>query len=116
MGDPWKHTCLQGRLGILAAVAARIENLKHLSRTTPDVDATLHLTQTQVDVAIVLRRTKVFKPGDQLTLQQAVELIAQVGGYTGKSSGGPAGTITIGRGMREVIAAPQPSSFSGRSD
>lgn len=89
---------------IQAAVAARVETLKHVSRTTPDVDATEYLTQTEVDVAIALSGTKKHRPGDSLTLQQAVWLIAQLGGYTGKSSGGPPGTVTIQRGLQEVVA------------
>ena len=90
---------------ILAAVAARIEQLKHLSRTSPDTPATDHLTRAELDAAIVLSQTRKFAPGDSMTLRQAVELIAQAGGYTGKSSGGPPGTITITRGFREVSAA-----------
>ena len=90
---------------ILAAVATRIEQLKHLSRTTPDVPAIDHLTRIEQDAAIVLSETRKFKPGDELTLRQAVELIAQAGGYTGKSSGGPPGTITLTRGMHDVQIA-----------
>jgi hypothetical protein len=90
---------------ILAAVAARIEQLKHLSRTSPDTPATDHLTRAELDAAIVLSETRKFAPGDSMTLREAVELIAQAGGYTGKSSGGPPGTITITRGFREVSAA-----------
>ena len=90
---------------ILAAVAARVETLKHLSRTTPDASALEHLSRAEVDAAIVLTETKKHKPGDNLTLQQAVWLIAQVGGYTGKSSGGPPGTSTISRGLQDVTAA-----------
>ena len=90
---------------IQAAVAARIETLKHLSRETPDIDATAHLSQAEIDAAIILSNTNKHQPGDLLTLQQAVWLIASVGGYTGKSSGGPPGTITIRRGLDRVTAA-----------
>jgi hypothetical protein len=90
---------------ILAAVATRIEQLKHLSRTTPDIPAIDHLTRLEQDAAIVLSNTRKFKPGDVLTLGQAVHLIAEAGGYTGKSSGGPPGTITLTRGMDRVLTA-----------
>jgi hypothetical protein len=89
---------------ILAAVAAKVEQLKHLSRTTPDAPALDYLTRAEVDAAIILSETRKFAPGDVITIHQAVELIAQTGGYTGKSSGGPPGTITISRGLREVLA------------
>jgi len=89
---------------ILAAVAAKVEQLKHLSRTTPDAPALDYLTRAELDAAIILSETRKFAPGDVLTIHQAVELIAQTGGYTGKSSGGPPGAITISRGLREVLA------------
>jgi hypothetical protein len=90
---------------ILAAVATRIEQLKHLLRTMPDVPAIDHLSRLEQDAAIVLSYTRKFKPGDDLTLGQVIILIAQAGGYTGKSSGGPPGTITLTRGMDRVQAA-----------
>ena len=89
---------------ILAAVAAKVEQLKHLSRTTPDAPALDYLTRAELDAAIILSETRKFAPGDVLTIGQAVDLIAQTGGYTGKSSGGPPGTITITRGLREVLS------------
>ena len=36
------------------------------------------------------------------TIAQAVRWIADLGGYTGKSSGGPPGSITIGRGLERL--------------
>lgn len=90
---------------ILAAVASRVEQLKHLARTAPRAPAIEYLTRTEIDAAIILSETRKFAPGDALTLGQAVELIATAGGYTGKSSGGPPGSITISRGLREVLAA-----------
>ncbi|MFV8751943.1 IS4 family transposase [Nannocystaceae bacterium ST9] len=90
---------------ILAAVAARIERLKQLSRTQGDVDALVELTQDEIDAAILLSRTKRWRLGAKLTLAEAVILIAQIGGYTGKSSGGPPGSVTIGRGLERIAPA-----------
>lgn len=90
---------------VLAAVAARIERLKHLSRKTPDVPAETELSRAEIDAAIILSETKKHKVGAALTLHEAVGLIADIGGYTGKSSGGPPGSIVLSRGMREVQAA-----------
>jgi hypothetical protein len=38
------------------------------------------------------------------TLAQATLWLAQIGGYTGKSSGGPPGSVTLTRGLKEVAA------------
>lgn len=90
---------------ILAAVATRIERLKQLSRTHGDIDALVELTRDEIDAAIVLSETKRWKVGDTPSLAEMVTLIAQIGGYTGKSSGGPPGATTIGRGMDWVTPA-----------
>ena len=41
------------------------------------------------------------------TIAEATLWIAEMGGYTGKSSGGPPGTITIGRGLERLLIAAQ---------
>jgi hypothetical protein len=90
---------------VLAAVAARTERLKHLARQSPNVPAMGELTRAEIDAAIILSKTRKYRIGDVLTIAQAVTLIAEVGGYTGKSSGGPPGAIVISRGLREVMSA-----------
>jgi len=89
----------------LAAVATRSLHLTRAARTSPDAPAESELSGEEIDAVIVLRRPKGFKLGDRPSLQQVVRWIADLGGYTGKSSGGPPGAIVIGRGMREVQAA-----------
>jgi hypothetical protein len=37
-----------------------------------------------------------------LNLEQAVLYVAEFGGYTGKSSGGPPGSTTIARGLERL--------------
>ena len=37
-------------------------------------------------------------------MQDVTLWIAQIGGYTGKSSGGPPGSITLARGLNDVRA------------
>lgn len=92
---------------ILAAVATRAERLKTQSRLEPDVDATTELSRDEIDAAIMLTKTKLHKVGDALTLHQAVNLVALMGGYTGKSSGGPPGAVVIARGLERVIIGAQ---------
>jgi len=91
---------------ILAAVATRAERLKFASRHTPDLPATSELSRDEIDAAILLSRTSKFKRGDNLTLEQAIELTALVGSYTGRtSSGGPPGAKVIARGLAKVAVA-----------
>lgn len=90
---------------ILAAVAVRIERLKRLSREQPDLDALEEFSQDEIDASILLTRTKNHERGDSLTLQQAVRLVAMIGGYMGRKSDGPPGSITIRRGLEQVRPA-----------
>jgi hypothetical protein len=94
---------------LLAAVAARVERLKLLSREQPTRPATDELTPTELKAIVLLRFSESArgKPADGFipTLDQAVRWIAEIGGYTGKSSGGPPGSVTISRGWQDVVVA-----------
>jgi len=94
---------------MLAAVAARVERLKHLARTEPDAPASVELSDLEIEA---LKRLKIEqkKKNDTVgpgipTIAIAVRWLADLGGYTGKSSGGPPGSITIGRGLEDVAVA-----------
>jgi len=91
-------------LMITAAVAMRIQRLTHLARNEPDLPATVELTQAEIDAAIVVTKQKTHRRGDVPTIAQAVLWIAQAGGYTGKSSGGPPGARVIARGLDKIDA------------
>jgi Transposase DNA-binding/Transposase DDE domain len=91
---------------LLAAVAIRIERLKFLARTSPTTPAADELTKYEIRALVMWkRRTKKRTepvPSDRPSIGDAVTWIAQMGGYTGKSSGGPPGAITIGRGLERL--------------
>lgn len=100
---------------ILAAVAMRVERLKYLARTEPEAPATVELHQDEIDTLIVLRRPKGFAIGQVPSLALAVQWIAELGGYTGKSSGGPPGAVVIARGLYSIALAVQVyKSMSGK--
>lgn len=88
---------------LLATVAIRIERLKLLARTEPETAASRELTPHEIQALVLWkRRTKKRTepiPKRSPTIGEAVLWIAQMGGYTGKSSGGPPGAITIARGL-----------------
>ena len=94
---------------ILAAVAVRIERLKLLSRKEPERPASEEFTPTELRAIAVLRfgdkAQRMVPDVAVVTIKQAVQWVAEIGGYTGKSSGGPPGSVTLGRGLRDVLVA-----------
>jgi hypothetical protein len=84
---------------ILAAVAARASRLTYLAREKPESPAIDELSREEIDATIALRQPKGIKLGAKPTLSQVVLWIADLGGYTGKSSGGPPGPTVIARGL-----------------
>lgn len=93
---------------ILLAVATRIERLKQLARKSPDLPARTELQPVELRALLLLKRQQKKRTetvGDEPTIAQAVRWLADLGGYTGTSSGGPPGSITIGRGLHDVLVA-----------
>jgi len=94
---------------LLAAVAARIERIKRLSRTEPDLPASVEFSAREIRAVILLRHGKkaaaVLRSGAVPTLAQLTRWVADLGGYTGKSSGGPPGSVTLARGLSHVQTA-----------
>ena len=94
---------------MLAAVAARIERLKTLSRTTPDEPATIELTELEIRALILLKRRQKKRtevvPDSIPTIGQAVRWIADLGGYIGNKSSGLPGSVVIGRGLQDLQIA-----------
>ncbi len=93
---------------ILAAVAARVERLKLLARSSPEKPATEELTSDEIRVLLALkyeeRKCNEELPDGVTTIAQATQWLADLGGYTGKSSGGPPGSTTIRRGLERVVS------------
>lgn len=95
---------------ILIAVAVRIERIKQLSRDQPESPASDEFSPVEIKAAVLLRFGKAGKAklssGTSPSIAEVTLWIAQIGGYTGKtSSGGPPGSITIARGLESVRAA-----------
>lgn len=93
---------------MLATVALRIERLKYLSRKQPDLPASVELSAVEIRTLLLLKRAQKKRnetiPDSTPSIAQATRWIADLGGYTGKSSGGPPGSITIRRGLDEIRA------------
>jgi hypothetical protein len=115
----WKSTCkvedtqLRGVQSItiwatlLASVGMRIQRLMHLARNAPDTPADQELTRYEIEAVIRLKTPQNFDPGDVPPISLVVRWIAELGGYTGRSSGGPPGTKTISRGLDRIQLAAQ---------
>lgn len=96
---------------MLAAIATRTERLKQLARTQPDLPATEELASHEVEALVLLKRQRKKKneqiPDGTPTIGLAVLWIAQLGGYTGNSSGGPPGSVNISRGLERLAPAAE---------
>jgi hypothetical protein len=95
---------------ILMGVAARIERIKQLSREKPDLPATDEFSPAEIKAAALLYFGRAGKTNISAmaapTVADVTLWIAYVGGYTGRtSSGGPPGTITLSRGLKDVRVA-----------
>lgn len=90
---------------VLATVAVRIERLKRISRDDPDAPATAEFSESEIHAILILKRRNGRTIPDGIpTMRQATTWLAELGGYTGRSSGGPPGTVTIARGLLRVRA------------
>lgn len=91
---------------ILASVASRIERLRLLARVDPEQPASIDLDPYEIRALVLLKRDRRRRgeriPSDMPTIGQATLWIAELGGYTGKSSGGPPGAVNIRRGLQEL--------------
>ena len=89
---------------VLAAVAARIERLKRLSRQKPELPATMELTPLEV-CALKMLRTGAKADETVPTIAEVVAWLAELGGFTHKYSGSPPGATVLGRGLRKLRPA-----------
>lgn len=90
------------------SVAVHRQHMLHLSRTQPELPCDQVFEREQIDAALTLyseHRREAPRPGATPTLGELVEIIARLGGYTGKSSGGPPGIKVFARGMERVETA-----------
>lgn len=115
----WKTTCTVERSNlrspesfaiwatILFCVAVRVERLKRLSREQPNLPASVELSHWEIQALLLLKDKKSFQRGRMPTIAEVVLWLAELGGYTGKSSGGPPGAQTIGRGIQNIALAAE---------
>lgn len=87
-----------------ATVAARATRLAHLARSSPDLPASTEFSRAEIRAMSSLTKRPKRSPTDpEPTLAEAVDMCARLGGYIGKSSGGPPGATVIARGLQRVV-------------
>jgi hypothetical protein len=93
---------------ILAAVANRIERLKYLARTEPTTPASVELEPIEIEALNVAHRARDRERGLTVrvprvervpTIAEAVEWIADLGGWLGEKRSGRPGSLTLARGL-----------------
>jgi hypothetical protein len=89
-----------------ALVACRILRLTLLARQDPDAPAEAEFSEAELLVLTHMdprstRQTP--RPQRAGTLGWAIAVIADFGGYTGKSSGGPPGPLVLARGFQRLL-------------
>jgi hypothetical protein len=87
---------------ILASAAVRLMELRDLGRAEPAAPATRLFSEAEIEAVVLLRQPRDHVPGQVPTVGRVVRWVAELGGYTGKSSGGPPGITVLRRGMDRV--------------
>ena len=85
-----------------SSTAAASGRIKYRSRTEPQLPATEEFSREEIDAVRLLKGDRRYKSRSIPTLGQLTLWLAELGGYTGKSSGGPPGTIVLRRGLQRV--------------
>jgi hypothetical protein len=115
----WKTTCrvekaaleevdhFERWAAILFAAAVRIERLKTLARGNEGRrSASEEFDAAELEALQTLRQPKRVK-NQSPTIAEAVRWLADLGGYTGPSSGDPPGAVTLARGLRTLAPAAE---------
>jgi hypothetical protein len=93
---------LQRALAIDMVVAWRIMNLNKAARLQPDAAADQWLSTTEWQALYCYVHGTQSVPSQPPTIRQAVDWIAQLGGFLARKSDGPPGPMTLWRGLQRL--------------
>ena len=94
---------LERAIAIYCVIAWRLMVLTLLGRTVPELDATVFFTELELRFLIgYARRVNLPPPG---TLQEAILLVAVLGGYQNRTRDGPPGHQIMWRGLERLALA-----------
>lgn len=106
---------------IMAAVAARIERLKYLSRSEPERPATDEFSRDEIDALLLLRQAHGYieyesGSGRTPTIGEVTSWIADLGGHMGSKKTRPPGAIVLRRGLERLESALETIKLFRRVD
>lgn len=87
---------------ILAAVAARALRIAQLLRSTPDIPASDEFNRYEI-AAIFALANKKLDPGRSPSFKEVVDILADLGGFAHKYSGGKPGPTILGRALKTIL-------------
>ena len=85
---------------LLASVAVRVVRLTYMARALPTAPASVEFSQAEIFAIRIAAKPR--KPPADPTLGMVIGWLAILGGYIGKSAGGPPGAIVITRGLESL--------------
>ena len=98
---------------MLALVSARLDALKHLSRTQPQALATGVFSPEEVRALLLLSRPEEVGRAATLSVREATVLLAQLGGWSGNFDKKPPGSLTLSRGLADLDVATRAIAAAG---
>ncbi len=91
---------LPGLLFLL--VARRIHVLTKLNRETPPLPALTVFSQEEVEALFAIDQQQAILPPPDLTLGEAIRMVAKLGGFLARKGKRHPGTVTIWRGLQRL--------------
>lgn len=95
---------LMSCLAVDLVVAARIEQMKKLSRQQPDLPCTRLFSESEMHVLAAQFKPEAVHTAAVLTLHEAVRFTARLGGFLARKSDGEPGSKTLWRGLERLTA------------
>jgi hypothetical protein len=86
---------------ILGAVAARALRIARTLRTTPNIPADEEFSQYEIAATFALAKRRLDRRR-RIRFKELVDMIADLGGFANKYSGGRPGPTVVGRGLQKV--------------
>ena len=123
---------LMSCLAVDLVVAARIEQMKKLSREQPALPCTVLFSESEMQVLAAHFKPEALRTAAVLTVHEAVRYTARLGGFLARKSDGEPGSKTLWRGLERLAGMtlgwqlaravpppdgqPRPTPVSGHGD